>query len=130
MQITKFEELDCWKEARVLNNLVYEIIKSSLFCRDHRLCDQITGTSISVMNNIAEGFGSQANNEFMRFLRFSRRSILELQSCLYVALDQQYISTDRFNTTFEQSIKVIKMIDGLLRYLRSYKSAKRKSQPT
>ena len=126
MKINKFEELDCWKEARVLNNLVYELIKDRKFSFDRRLCDQITGTSISVMNNIAEGFGSQANNEFIRFLQFSRRSVSELQSCLYVALDQQYISVDKFNSAFEQSVKVIKMIDGFLRYLRSYRLTKLK----
>jgi four helix bundle protein len=125
MKIKKFEDLDCWKEARILNNLVYEATRNSNFARDYRLRDQITGTSISVMNNIAEGFGSQVNNEFIRFLQFSRRSALELQSCLYISLDQKYITQTEFCKIFEQSEKVNKVIDGFLRYLRAYKLTKR-----
>jgi len=125
MKIKKFEDLDCWKEARILNNLVYEATRNSSFARDYRLRDQIIGTSISVMNNIAEGFGSQVNNEFIRFLQFSRRSVLELQSCLYISLDQKYIIQTEFCKIFEQSEKVNQVIDGLLRYLRAYKLTKR-----
>jgi len=62
MKIRRFEDLDCWKEARVLTKFVYEIIRKDNFSKDYRLRDQITGSAISVLNNIAEGFDSQSNN--------------------------------------------------------------------
>ena len=80
----------------------------------------------SLLNNIAEGFDSQSNNEFIRFLTISRRSISEVETCLYIALDQCYITDSEFKTVFDQSEKVKQVIDGFLRYLRCYKTSKTK----
>jgi len=44
------------------------------------------------MHNIAEGFDSETNPEFVRFLRYAKRSYTEIQSELYVARDQHYIT--------------------------------------
>ena len=119
MKITKFEDLDCWREARKFVNMVYELTNSTGFKRDNRLKDQATGAAISVMNNISEGFDSQSNTEFLRFLRYSRRSVSEVQSCLYVALDQRFIEEGSFSRVYEQGIKTRQLIDGLIRYLKS-----------
>jgi four helix bundle protein len=72
-----------------------------------------------VMNNIAEGFGSQSNSEFKRFLGYARRSVSEVQSCLYVASDRKFVSSEEFHSAYEQSEVTRKVIDGLLRYLRT-----------
>jgi len=126
MKITRFEDLDCWKESRILNKLAYNITKRGGISSDYRLRDQLLGTSISVMNNIAEGFDSQSNNEFIRFLQIARRSVSELESCLYIALDQNYISKNEFDNIFKQSEKVKQVIDGFLRYLRKYRLTQQK----
>lgn len=99
--------------------MIYDLIDSKCFSKDYRLIDQINGAGISVMNNIAEGFDSQSNKEFMRFLRIARRSTSEVQSCLYIAIDQDYINNTSFDKLYAQSDKVRKIIDGLIRYLKS-----------
>ena len=121
MKIERFEDLECWKEARTLVNSVYVLIKKFNFSKDYRLRDQTTGSAISIMNNIAEGFGSQSNNEFIRFLRIARRSGSELQTCLYIALDQKYISPCEFENNYNQAGKTRKIIDGLIRYLSKHR---------
>lgn len=118
MKIERFEDLECWQEARVLVNMVYRITKNVEFARDYTLRDQIRAAAISVMNNIAEGFDSQSNTEFKRFPRYSRRSVSEVQSCLYVALDQEYIKELQFREVYEQGVKTRKVVDGMLRYLK------------
>ncbi len=118
MKVKKFEDLECWQEARKLTRKVYEYTKSAIFAKDFRLSGQITGAAISVMNNISEGFDSRSNKEFVKFLTYSRRSCSEVQNCLYIALDQAYIDDETFNSTYAQCTKVRKMIDGLIRYLR------------
>ncbi|MCM8792744.1 MAG: four helix bundle protein [Candidatus Omnitrophica bacterium] len=118
MKINRFEDLECWQEARKLVNMVYSITKKKTFSRDYRLIDQFTGAAISIMNNIAEGFDSQSNIEFKRFLRYSRRSISEVQNCLYIAMDQKYIELSEFNELYEHGAKTIKVVDGMLRYLK------------
>ena len=121
--IKRFEDLECWQEARKLVNMVYRVINNNEnFQKDYRLSGQIAGAAISVMNNIAEGWASQSNNEFIRFLTYSRRSCAETQNCLYIALDQQYITKNTFKEVYGQGLKTIKIIDGLLRYLRSKRS--------
>ena len=70
------------------------------------------------MNNIAEGFGNQSNAEFKRFLTYARRSVSEVQSCLYVALDHQFVNQEEFQKTYVQAETTRKIIDGFLRYLR------------
>ncbi|MEZ4691483.1 MAG: four helix bundle protein [Ignavibacteria bacterium] len=41
--------------------------------------------------NIAEGFGRRSHKEFKHYLYISHGSIAEVQSCLYIALDLNYI---------------------------------------
>ena len=119
-KITRFEDLECWQQARVLVNMVYDAIKASpSFQKDFRLVNQITGASVSVMNNIVEGWASQSNAEFIRFLTYSRRSCAETQNCVYVAIDQKYINDKTFQKIYDQGLKETQIIDGLLRYLRS-----------
>lgn len=118
MKIKRFEDLDCWQEARKLVKMIYEIARNKAFNMDYKLKDQITGAGISTMNNIAEGFDSQSNTEFKRFLRYSRRSVSEVQNCLYVAIDQNYINQPEFNKIYSQAQTTRQIIDGLLRYLK------------
>ena len=120
MTIQKFEDLECWQQARILVHMDYKTVNaSSDFQKDFRLSGQFTGAAISVMNNISEGWASQSNAEFIRFLIYSRRSSAETQNCTYIALDQNYISNETFEEIYNQGLKTIQIIDGLLRYLRS-----------
>lgn len=116
MKVKRFEDLECWQEARGLTQVVYEHTRSSEFSKDFRLCGQITGAAISVMNNICESFDSRSNKEFVRFLVYARRSCSEVQNCLYIALDQEYIKKEMFESTYDQCTKVRTMIDGLVKY--------------
>ena len=118
MRISRFEDLECWQEARKLSNTVYLYSRQKAFSQDFRLIGQITGAAISIMNNICEGFDSRSNKEFIRFLTYSRRSASEGQNCLYIALDQTYITDNEFRMTYKQCSKVRQIIDGLIRYLR------------
>jgi four helix bundle protein len=129
VKIERFEDLDCWQQARILVQMVYRAIRQNPeFQRDYRLVGQTTAAAVSVMNNIAEGWASQSNAEFIRFLKYSRRSGAETQNCAYVALDQGYVTEDAFHEIYDQALKVIKIIDGLLRYLRSRR--RERTQPS
>ncbi len=118
MKIEKFEDLECWKEARKLVNMVYKAINSSeKFKRDYRLRGQATDAAVSSMSNIAEGFSRHSNKEFAQFLFISKSSASEIQSIFYVALDQGYIDKNSFNEIYLQAEKVAKLDSGLISYL-------------
>ena len=120
MKITRFEDIEAWQKARRLVNLVYEAINGNQnFQKDYRLINQIQGAAVSTMANIAEGFSRRSNKEFIQFLFISKSSSAEVQSHLYVALDQKYISKEAFQKIYKQAEKVSKMDSGFIKYLRS-----------
>ena len=80
------------------------------------------------MNNIFEGFDAQSGNESVRFLNYSRRSCSEVQNCLYVALDQNYIDGDEFRSAHDHCVKLRKIIDGLIRYLKQHQKIRPRSK--
>jgi len=120
MKIKRFEELECWQEARDLVKMIYEAInKSEKFKRDYRLRDQATDAGVSVMSNIAEGFSRQSNKEFIQFLYISKSSASEIQSIFYVALDLNYIDKEAFDKIYKQADKISQINSGLIKYLYS-----------
>ena len=120
MKITRFEDIEAWQEARRLVDLVYEAINGNQnFQKDYRLVNQIQGAAVSAMANIAEGFSRKSNKEFIQYLFISKSSSAEVQSHLYVALDQKYITKQVFQKIYKQAEKVSKMDSGFIKYLRS-----------
>ena len=81
------------------------------------------------MHNIAEGFDAESNAEFVRFLRYAKRSCSEVQSQLYVALDQDYITKTEFEAVYERARQTCAAIHGLIKYLTAYEGEKKKSKP-
>ena len=120
MKITRFEDIDAWQEARKLVKMVYDVIKKNAkFRKDFRLANQIQDAAVSAMSNIAEGFARRGNREFIQFLFISKSSAAEVQSQLYVALDQEYISQDDFERVYNQAEVVSKLDSGFIKYLNS-----------
>jgi len=56
MKITRFEDLECWQEARELVSAVYGTTMNGNFKKDLRLSGQIQAAATSVMANVAEDF--------------------------------------------------------------------------
>ncbi|MEK7760777.1 MAG: four helix bundle protein [Nitrospirota bacterium] len=120
MKLTRFEDLDCWKEARQLTRLVYDAIhQNPRWQKDIRLCSQIQSAAGSVMANIAEGFVRRSSKEFVQFLFIAMSSSAEVRSHLYIAVDQGYLSKDAFESIYAQADKVGRIISGLIKYLRT-----------
>jgi four helix bundle protein len=119
MKLSKFEDLDCWKEARQLTRQIYEAIgQNAIWQKDLRLCGQIQGAAVSVMANIAEGFVRHSDKEFVQFLFIAMASAAEIQSHLYVAVDQGYLLQETFDSIYAQAGKTSRIISGLIKYLR------------
>lgn len=122
MAITRFEDIQAWQEARVLVRLVYEAIRNHRgFEKDFRFLSQIQAAAVSSMSNIAEGFSRQSTREFIQYLFISKGSAAEVQSQLYVALDQGYISQERFDKIYNQAETVCKLDSGFIKYLKGCK---------
>jgi four helix bundle protein len=124
-KVERFEDLRCWQAARILVKEVYEVSGKGRVSTDFGFRDQIRRAAVSVINNIAEGFGRNSNKEFVRYLEISFASANEVKSLLYVALDLGYLD-ETSATALQQKAEGVKAMNlALIKYLRA--SGKRKS---
>src|SRR5205085_6332069 len=100
---------------------IYESTAVQTFARDYSLCDQIRRASVSIMANIAEGFGRHSDREFANFLNMAHGSIAEVQSHLYVAFDLHYIDQNRFDYLYKLLDEISRMTLALTQRLRGSK---------
>jgi four helix bundle protein len=115
--ITRFEEIEAWKISRQLTNWIYAHTNQAGFNRDFGLRDQIRRASISVMSNIAEGFESRTDVQFINFLGMARASAGEVRAQLYIAFDQNYITEEQFKETFAMAETCSRQIAKFIKYL-------------
>lgn len=118
MLIKHFEEMKVWQDARILTKNIYDVSNNGRFAKDFGLRDQIQRASVSTMSNIVEGYERDSNKEFIKFLGYSKGSIGEVRSLLYVALDQGYLAEDRFNNLHEDCFNISQQISNFEKYLR------------
>ncbi len=119
MKISRFEDLECWQEARALTRDVYKATFSEDFRKDFGLARQIQRSATSVMANVAEGFVRKSDKEFIQYLFIAMSSAAETQSHLYVALDLSYLPVDQFRAIYSQANKTARLISAFIKYLRS-----------
>ena len=111
MKFERFEEIIAWQKAKILTNAIYKDFND---LKDLSFKDQIRRASVSIMNNIAEGFERSSNNEFKHFLFIAKGSNSEVKSMLYLSKDLSYISNENFEILFNLSEEISKIISGLI----------------
>lgn len=126
MRVERFEDLVAWQKARELAGDVYRVTTEREFGRDFALARQMQRAAVSIMANIAEGFGRQGAGEFHRFITIARGSCFELLSHVYLATDLAYVSHEEFH-------RLASRLDELSRILRAFRHrlerAKRETSP-
>lgn len=111
-KIESFEDILAWQKARIL---VVNIYKSFAKISDFGFRDQIQRASVSIMNNIAEGFERKGKKEFSKFLFIAKGSCGEVRSMLYLALELRYITKEEFNLYYANSLEISRMLSGLIK---------------
>ena len=115
--ITRFEDIKSWQTARALTKRIYLVSRQGEFARDFSFRDQIRRSSVSVMDNIAEGFESRTNTQFLHYLGQAKASCGEFRSQLYVALDVEYIDQQLFQELRTEAEKCSGQIARFMDYL-------------
>jgi four helix bundle protein len=114
----KFEDIKAWQKAREATRIIYRATTTGAFSNDYDLRSQIRKASISIMANIAEGFGRRSDKEFANFLNIAHASACEVQSHLYIALDLNYINQTDFDVLYDSLNEITRMIYALGEHLR------------
>jgi len=122
---SKFEDLEIFQTARTLTRLIYTVSNCGAFCKDYGLRDQIRRAAVSIMSNIAEGFESRTNAQFIEFLGRAKGSAGEIRAQCYVALDIEYIERDQFQDLVNLAEKCSRQINSLIAYIDEHRSMTR-----
>lgn len=129
MKITRFEDLDCWREARKLVKMVYDAIRDNKrLSADLRFAGQFSSAAVSSMSDIAEGFGRETDREFLRGLWIAKGSTAEVQSLSYAAADQGYLKEEERIKIYAQAEKVASLTSGMIKYLQKSLPKKRSNE--
>ncbi len=114
----RIEDIQAWQKARQVTRIIYELTGNGMFVKDFGLRNQIQRASVSIMANIAEGFGRRSDKEFANFLNMAHGSVSETQSHLYVALDLSYVDQTSFTKLYDLLDEVSRMTLALAQHLR------------
>ena len=85
--------------------------------RDFGFRDQIQRATVSIMNNIAEGFESGSDSLFVRYLNISKGSCSEVNSMLYLCEDLKYCTIEKRKELQSKVISIINRTSKLIEYL-------------
>lgn len=118
-RIERFEDIEAWRDARLLVKQIYEISNDGPFGRDFGLRDQIRRAAVSTMSNIAEGFERGSSKDFIRFLFMAKGSVGEVRSQLYTAVDLGYLEQGCADENMGAAQSVSRQIAGFIKYLKS-----------
>ena len=96
--VTNFEELKCWKAARLFSSQVFFATEKGKISREWDTRSQLRRAALSIMNNIAEGFGRTSRKEFIRYLEIASGSANEVKSMLYLLDDVSLLENETINS--------------------------------
>jgi four helix bundle protein len=107
-----------WQKAKALAVQVYRATEQFPKAETYGLTSQIRRAAVSVASNIAEGQGRLTSGEFLHFLGQERGSLLELDTQLAIALDLNYLKSDRYELLDHEVYQVLGLLNRLIESLR------------
>lgn len=116
-KLTKFEDLKCWKSARILCKEVFISSTKGALGNDRDTRSQYRRATVSIMNNIAEGFGRFSKKEKIRFLEISVASANEVKSMLYLFEDISYYEKNKLIELHAMVNETRNLTLGFIKYL-------------
>src|SRR5437899_2196372 len=115
MKLARLEDLECFRQARELTIAVYGAIdESPRWQQDVWLCGQMQSAAGAVKANTAESSGLRTPKKISQLLFIAMSSAAELQSHLYTAVDQGYLSKPSFDLIYGHVEKTSRIISGLI----------------
>ena len=126
--IKRFEDLEVWKESRLLCLKVREIFSNPESSKEFTLRNQILGSSGSVMDNIAEGFERDGKKEFLQFLYIAKGSLGETRSQIHRSFDSGIIKEIQYNELLSDCLNLSGKLSHFIKYLKEseFQGVKRK----
>jgi len=118
-----YRGLIVWKKSFELVLAIYKQTAHFPVEEKYGMSAQLRRAGVSIPSNIAEGQGRDSRGEFLHHLLIARGSLKEVETQLLIARALGYMKLEAASKLIEMAAEVGKLINGLLRSLRSNRSA-------
>ena len=114
-KVQHFSQLEVWQLAKELTVYVYSYTKG--FPKEERfgLISQLRRSSISIISNIAEGFGRYSQKEKSYFYSIARGSVDEVECQLIIAYELKFLNQSNYLVARNLCKRVTKMLNSLIK---------------
>ncbi len=106
----RFKNLEVWKKGIEINDELFDLSDELDKKNYRRFAEQLRSASLSIVNNIAEGSGSNSKKEFILFLNYSRRSVYEVSNMIIVLNRKTILTKLKTDELLNKLITISKMI--------------------
>ena len=117
-----FENLVVWQESQKTVVMIYKLTR---VWKDFGLKDQIQRAMVSVVSNIAEGYGRFHYQENIQFCRQARGSLYELIDHFTAAEECEYLESSTCAQMTEKTKSAIIKLNAYIKYLKTQKQAEK-----
>lgn len=118
-KVNRFEDLEVWQKRMQLAEDIYFVTREEKFTREFSIKDQIIRASISISNNISEGFEYDNRKDFIKFLRYSKGSTGEVRNMLIYLKRIGVISNEVHEKLTNDAVILSKQLFSFINYLKN-----------
>jgi len=111
-----FEGLEVYKKSFDFTVIIFELTNKTSINRN--IVNQLERASLSISNNIAEGFELQSNRQFIKFLYIAKGSSGECRNLLAVANKLNQIEDSKYKELQNNAIEISKQLANFIKYLK------------
>lgn len=115
---SSFEDLEVYKTTIKFTGQVYDLLKRSPLKEDFAMVDQVRRATISISNNISEGFERETDKELIRFLYFSKGSAGEIRTLFNLMEEVGYFKAEELVDYKKQVINISKQLANYIKYVK------------
>ena len=111
--IKSYKDLIVWQRGMELAREVFELTKFFPKSELYGLVSQMRRCGVSIVSNIAEGYGRKSRNEYRQFLNVAYGSALELETQIILSKSLNLSREDKFRKSEDLLLEVLKMLNYL-----------------
>jgi four helix bundle protein len=119
--MSTFRNLKIWQKAIMLVTKIYHETKKFPQEEVYDLTSQIKRAPISIPSNIAEGYGREGKNDYLKFLNITMSSLFELQTQLEIGKNLNFISENNFISIYEDTRELEQMLSSFIKTIKTSK---------
>jgi four helix bundle protein len=114
----RFETMAIWERAADVSMPLFDLAEAMDERKYYRFAEQLRAATLSITNNIAEGSGSDSDDDFSNFLKFARRSVYEVANMLMLFVRKGYLQESEVAPLLSELQEQSKMILAFRRTLK------------